>query len=137
LAKLAISLGSTAPGSDYGHIHFSNPLIMIGTFSVSTRSGFVPSPGDTFDVLSYPSATNEFTCFSGLDLGGGVLLLPQLFITRSPTGVRVTWPLGFPGWVLQSTTNLSSTNWSSVSAQCDNQALLPVTAPKQFFRLSQ
>src|SRR5437899_579276 len=53
LAKLAISLGGTAPGSDYGHIHFSNPLIIIGTFSVSTRSGFVPSPGDTFDVLSY------------------------------------------------------------------------------------
>ncbi len=54
---------------------------MIGTFSVSTRSGFVPSPGDTFDVLSYPSATHEFTCFSGLDLGGGALLLPQFTAT--------------------------------------------------------
>ena len=131
---------------------------MSGNFAVSTRNGYRPNPGDTFMVLSYPSATNEFTCLNGLDLGGGVLLLPQytptsltltattyatnnaqpeLFISRSTTGLRVTWPLGFPGWVLQSTTNPAASFWSPVSVPCDNQALLPVTAPWQFFRLKQ
>jgi hypothetical protein len=157
-ANLAFSLGGIAPGSGYGHIHFTGPLMMNGTLTVSTRNGFRPNPGDTFQVLSYPSATNEFTCFSGLDLGGGLLLLPQftrtgltlltttyatnsarpqLLITRWPTGVRVTWPIGFPGWTLQSATNVTSGVWTPVPVPCENQAVIPITAPRQFFRLKQ
>ena len=62
---------------------------------------------------------------------------PQLFITRASAGVRVLWPVGFPGWVLQSTTNLVSPAWAPVSVQCDNQAVVPAVAPQQFFRLSR
>ena len=155
-ANLVFSIGGIAPGSGYGHIHFASPWVRNGTFLVSMLNGFRPNPGDSFQVLSYPSATNEFTCYSGMDLGGGLLLLPQfaptslslitttyatnnarpqLFIAPAGAGVRVTWPQGFPGWVLQSSTNVASTNWTTVSVPCANQALLPATAPRQFFRL--
>jgi hypothetical protein len=155
---LAISLGSASPGVGHGQIAFSNPLSMDGTFTVSTRNGFRPSPGDSFAVLSYPASSNSFACFSGLDLGGGLLLqphynitgltlttttyitnsaLPQLFISRSSKGVVVQWPVGFPGWALQSGTNLASPFWSPVPLACDNQALVPVMVPSQFFRLIQ
>ncbi|NOS69615.1 MAG: hypothetical protein HOP33_06770 [Verrucomicrobia bacterium] len=156
--NLAISLGGATPGDGYGKINFSNPLSFDGTFSVSTRNGYLPNPGDTFSVLSYPASTSSFTCLSGMDLGGGLLLQPhynatgltltattyttgtsqpQLFISRSANGIVVQWPLGFPGWVLQSNTNLASSFWAPVPVACDNQVLLPVTAPGQFFRLKQ
>src|ERR1017187_1960813 len=73
-ANLVISVGGALPGSGYSRISFSTPLSFDGTFTVSTRNGYLPNPGATFQVLSYPSATNSFTCLSGLDLGGGILL---------------------------------------------------------------
>jgi len=142
--------------TDYGRINFTGPLTASGEFTVGTINGFRPNPGDTFTVLTYASATNEFACYSGLDLGGGLFLVPhfgktrltltaatyttnttqpQLFISRSLTGVRIVWPLGFTNWELQTTTNLSSPVWGSVSAQCDNQAVVPAPAPAQYFRL--
>jgi len=155
---LAISLGGVTPGSGYGKISFSTPLPFDGTFTVSTRNGYHPSPGATFQVLSYPASTNAFICLSGLDLGGGILLqpqfgptsltllttaytanasLPQLFINRTLGGVAITWPVGFPGWTLQSTTNLSSHTWETVPNACGNQAVVPGSAAQQYFRLTQ
>jgi len=156
-ASLAISLGGAAPGSGYSTISFFNPLSFDGTFSLSTRNGYLPNPGDAFRVLSYPSATSSFTCLGGLDLGGGILLQPQfgvtgltllatayttnasqpqLFITHTLGGAAITWPDGFPGWTLQSSTNLSSSAWTTVSNACGNQATVPISAPQQFLRLS-
>jgi hypothetical protein len=156
-ANLAISLGGRSPGSDYGQIHFSSPLALSATFSVSTRNGYVPNPGDRFQVLSYPSATGTFSCFNGLDLGEGILLQPQftdtglslvattyatnssrpqLFISSVPGGVFLSWPLGYPDWALQAATNLVSAIWTPVPPQCANQAFMPTNAPRQFFRLA-
>ena len=155
-ANLVISVGGALPGSGYSRISFSTPLSFDGTFTVSTRNGYLPNPGATFQVLSYPSATNSFTCLSGLDLGGGILLQPQfgptaltllatayktnasqpqLFVNHTLGGLAITWPVGFQGWALQSTTNLSSAAWSMVSNACVNQAVVPISAPQQYFRL--
>ncbi len=152
--SLAFLLGGTAPGTDYGQLQFNTPVALNGTVAVSTRNR--PNPGDTFQVLSYPSATGDFSCFSGLDLGGGLMLVPgyartsltlvattydanatepRLFITRAPGGVRITWPLGFPDWHLHSCTNLVSKVWIALPAQCGNQALVPVTLPQHCFQL--
>jgi hypothetical protein len=157
-ANLAISLGGTAPGSGYGKISFSNPLSLDGMFTVSTRNGYLPNPGATLQVLNYPSSTNSFACLSGLDLGGGILLQPQfsstrltllatsytanasqpqLFINRTLGGLAITWPVGFPGWTLQSNTNPSSSAWMAVSTACGNQAVVPISAPQQYFRLNK
>ena len=155
-ANLAVSLGGTAP-SAYGHLDFVNAPTFIGQFTVRTHNGFRPNAGDAFVVLSYPSATVRFICLNGLDLGGGILLLPefrptkltltataytpgplpQLFVSRAPGGVRITWPLGFPGWKLLSTTNLTSPVWVELPVQCGNQALVPWSGPMAFFRLVQ
>ena len=155
-AVLAISLGGAAPGSGYGRIDFTSPLALGGTFTASTRNGFRPAPGQRFLVLSYPLATNAFTCITGMDLGAGLMLqphfaatsltltaatyrtntsLPDLLISRSQNDVVVQWPLGFAGWVLQSTTNLAAPVWPPVSGGCGNLAQLPATVPWQYFRL--
>jgi hypothetical protein len=154
-ATLASVLGGAAPGSGYGQIQFANPLMLAGTFAASTRNGFRPSLTDTFYVLTYPSSTGIFASLTGLDLGGGLWLQPnfsstgltlsvttkspssrpQLVITHSGTNVLIQWPLGFPTWVLQSTTNLTSSLWAVVPGVFTNQALVPISGPEQCFRL--
>jgi formylglycine-generating enzyme required for sulfatase activity len=156
-ANLAISLGSATPGSGYGNISFSTLLSFNGTFMVSTRNGYQPSVGTSFQLLNYPSSTDSFTCLEGLDLGGGILLQPQfsptgltllataytisdsqpkLFINPTLGGVAITWPVGFSDWTLQTTTNLSSPVWTTVPDACGNQAIMPTSAQRQYFRLA-
>ena len=60
--------------------------------------------------------------------------VPQLFITSSLGGASVTWPDKFSTWVLQSTTNLSSSAWQPVTA-CENNALVTNNGTSHFFRL--
>jgi hypothetical protein len=132
-------------------------LSFAGTLTVITTNGFLPNPGAAFQVLNYPSATDAFDCLSGLDLGVGILLQPQfgatgftllataytigtsqpqLFINLSPGIAAITWPDGFPSWTLQSTTNLSSSAWTTVSNACGDQFIVSTTnALQQFFRL--
>jgi hypothetical protein len=152
---LNVGLNSAAV---YGHIQFTSLFSADGTFSVTALNGYRPNPGDSFKVLTFPSATNAFTCYSGLDLGGGLRLvpqftatsmslvattyetnssLPQLSISRAPNSVLLTWPLGYPDWTLQSSTDLSTTNWQAVPNPCGNQATVPQTVPAQYFRLGK
>lgn len=149
-----LDIGISGPTS-YGRIIFAGDILLAGTFDTALQNGFLPSPGEVFTVLNYPAASGAFSCLS-LDLGGGFLLQPQfsgtgltltvatyatnasqpkLFINPTLGGVAITWPPGFPGWVLQFATNLHTTNWIPVSVACGNQAVVPVAAQQQFFRL--
>jgi hypothetical protein len=146
--------------TNYGLISFSSIMPAFSgplNLSLSPRNGFQFSPNQWFSILSFPSATNWISCLNGLDLGNGILFqpqitattlsllatiyatnspTPQLFITPTLDGVSVTWPDKFSAWTLQSATNLLSSTWSPISA-CEDNALVPVSGPKQFFRLTQ
>jgi hypothetical protein len=151
---LNVGLSSAAV---FGHVQFTGPLVADGTFTVNAPNGYLPNPGDTFQVMTFPSVTGAFTCLN-LDLGGGILLQPQfsatdltllatayatnssrptLQISQAPGGVYLQWPLGFPGWTLQSATNVNFNPVVPVSTVCGNQATVPLTGPRQFFRLSK
>jgi hypothetical protein len=77
-ATLAVSLAGLTPGTGFGKIQFSAAPAFAGKFSLSTLNGYRPNSGDSFLVISYPSFTGGFTSFSGLDLGGGLQLTPNL-----------------------------------------------------------
>jgi hypothetical protein len=155
-ANLAVSLGGTTPGTQYGHIHFSSAPTFSGKFTVTTRNGFTPSPGNTFYVLSYPSASGNFIAMDGLDFGNGLRLEPHfaktgltlttvnvstsaevtLFIYRLPSSVLVSWPIEFTGCQLYSTTNLATPVWTLMPIAGINNTVVPITFPQQYFRLS-
>jgi hypothetical protein len=66
----------------------------------------------------------------------------QLTITRSGENVILTWPLYATGFTLQSTTNLVSPVWTTVSPGpvvigSENMVINTVTGTQQFYRLSQ
>jgi hypothetical protein len=155
-ANLAVSLGGTTPGTQYGHIHFPSAPTFSGKFTVTARDGFTPSPGNSFYVLSYPSASGNFIAMDGLDFGNGLWLAPHfaktgltlttvnlptsaevtLSIYRLPGSVLMSWPIEFTGYQLYSTTNLVTPVWTFMPIAGINNTVVPITSPQQDFRLS-
>ena len=156
-AKLEVSLGGPSPGSGFGRIEFSTAPTFAGRFTLSTRDGFRPNPGDTFSVLGYPSAAGDFTCMNGLDLGAGLRLsprftpsglvltavayetnaLPALTQAWTLTGLLVSWPPEFTGWELRSATNLGAPVWLPIPVAGTNNTVVPKTLPEQYYQLSK
>ncbi len=70
-----------------------------------------------------------------------VALAPQLSITHSGNGLRLSWPYPSAGWTLRQNPDLSTTNWTPSSGISDDGTnnLLSIPAPpgSLFFRLSQ
>jgi hypothetical protein len=65
----------------------------------------------------------------------GQLVPPTLIITQSGTNVSLAWPTNFPGFGLQSTTNLAPPfTWSALSGQY--AVTIPSTNKQEFFRLT-
>jgi hypothetical protein len=106
-----------------------------GTISANLNNGFVPANGDTFNVLSYPSFSGAFANTNlpagapgqGVYQPTGFTLLftatststnqPLLTIDRvSAKTVVVSWPTAAGDFSLQTSTNLSSGNWSNVTS---------------------
>ena len=81
--SLAVRLNGVA---DWGRIAWTGPLALNGPFNVSLLSGYTPALSNTFQVFTYPSVTGSFTSYSGLELGGGLKLTPEL----GPTAFSLT-----------------------------------------------
>jgi len=119
--------------TDYGNIALDANVVLNGTFSANLNNSFVPLTGDAFNVLSYPSFSGAF---ANINLPAGVLgqaiygstvfslsitgtststNQPVLTVDRvNATTVVVSWPTAAPNFSLQTSTNLSSGNWSNV-----------------------
>ena len=70
--------GIDGPGEPTGHdqIHVTGAAELGGTMTVSLLDGFMPEAGQTFEILTYGSATGEFDVFEGLWLGEDLYLQP-------------------------------------------------------------
>ena len=62
---------------------------------------------------------------------------PVISITRQASSISLTWPAWPPGYVLESTLDLTAGPWTPVSDITTNHVTLPVTGTNQFFRLKQ
>jgi len=72
--------------------------------------------------------------------GWSIVGRPQLRISLSGSQAAVSWPTGFPSFVLESSDNLTRTDWSSVSqTPTTNGTQITVTVPvdstDKFYRL--
>ena len=68
--------GATTAGTDYDQILVAGNADLGGTLEFVLTGGFTPGLGDIFEVITYGSATGVFSDFTGLDLGGGLQLVP-------------------------------------------------------------
>jgi hypothetical protein len=82
---------------------------------------------------TFTLASNYLAAGYSLAYSRGLTVPPQLAIIPSGTNVIVTWPTNETGFTLQSSTNLISPVWSSVSGQF--AVTNPISGSQQFFRL--
>ncbi len=64
----------------------SGTATLAGTLRVSLASGYEPSIGDSFQVMTFGSRVGTLDTILGLDLGGGKMLVP----TYLETGLILT-----------------------------------------------
>jgi hypothetical protein len=75
---LTIEIGGLNPGDQFDQLSVSGLATLNGTLNVSLISGFRPSDGDSFPILTFGSESGDFSVRTGLDLGGGLTLVPNL-----------------------------------------------------------
>jgi hypothetical protein len=67
--------GLFVPGIAYGQLDIASNASLAGTLVIDLLNGFVPRPGDGFEIIRSTSRTGDFD-FVGLDLGDGNRLHP-------------------------------------------------------------
>jgi hypothetical protein len=152
---LNFALAGTDPGTNHSRLNITGDAYLSGTLGVTLADGYLPNPGDTFNVMTYRSREGDFACFKGmLFLGENRRLITQFGPTNlalvtvtapDPTNVvpRVTaqwpsaivcWPAEFVGYGLACSTNLSTTNWTVLPGVTNRYVETPMM-PEKFFRL--
>jgi hypothetical protein len=84
---LQIELGGLTAGTQYDRLAITGEATLGGTLNVSLLGGFRPAVGDSFQILTFGSRTpgSDFAVYTGLDLGGGLVLTPVF----GPTDLRL------------------------------------------------
>lgn len=156
---LEIEIAGLTPDSQYDVLQVSGTVNLGGTLSLIFINGFAPKAGQAFRFLQFGtntlSGTFDQVSISGLASGFQYQLQPEargsyslvalndgiatsppvLSLLRStPPQWEVTWPDTAVGFLLQSTTNLSTGIWVKEPISTNAFLFLP-GAEAQFFRL--
>ncbi|PIY56564.1 MAG: hypothetical protein COZ00_03575, partial [Zetaproteobacteria bacterium CG_4_10_14_0_8_um_filter_49_80] len=83
---LQIQLGGYTPGVNYDQINITGNSALAGTLSISLANGFVPVPGDVFNILNSATISGSFSSSAGL-YGFG----PDYYfeVVQTATGVQL------------------------------------------------
>ena len=74
---VAVTLAGTTPGVDFGQIHVTSGVTIGSTLDVTLATPFVPTAGDSFEIMTFGSRTGEFDTVTGAGLiDNGTFLLP-------------------------------------------------------------
>jgi hypothetical protein len=146
--------------ADVRRLHFCLLLLLLSAFSfqlsASAQSysldwstidgGGGASTGGTFQVTGTLGQPDAGTMSGGnYTLQGGFWALPglvqmpgapALYITNTAPGwATLWWSPPTPGFVLQETPSLSTTNWVYSPSGATNPVVVPATLPAKFYRL--
>lgn len=152
---LSMNLSGTNSSTGYDVLQASGNVSLAGSLVLNFVDGFSPRAGQSFTFLKFGSLNGSF---SQVQVGGlasgfqyqiqtnnnalvlvasndGVATSPPLLsLTTSGGNVSISWPATAAGFTLQSSTNLGSTNWTSISTTT-NLFITPASGNARFFRL--
>ena len=115
---LDIGIGGYFPGSPTGLLNVTGTATLTGALNVSLTGGFVPTPGESFTVLTFASRSGNFTTETGLDIGGGQSLVPYY----SPGSLDL-FAFSLSGFVV---TNLNHSGPGSLRSAITNVNIDPI-----------
>ncbi|MEO0631625.1 MAG: GC-type dockerin domain-anchored protein, partial [Planctomycetota bacterium] len=111
-ATTTIRLGGTSAGVDYDQLAVADVFNAAGTIRFQSEGGFVPQPGDVFDVLEFGSVQGTFAAiefdatlagvgFETSDLlVDGTIRVPGNDCPADTNGDGVVNPADFNAWVI-------------------------------------
>src|SRR5437867_1264561 len=70
VGTLAIEIGGVTPGTQHDQVIVIGNVELGGTLKISLINGFVPSPGQTFEIVKFGSATGWFKTIEGVNMSG-------------------------------------------------------------------
>ncbi|QEG36349.1 autotransporter outer membrane beta-barrel domain-containing protein [Bythopirellula goksoeyrii] len=85
LASLEVELGGTTAGTEHDHVSVANVASLAGTLDVSLINGFMPTAGDTFEILTAASILGTLTPGALPSLPGNL----QWFVNHTNTSVAL------------------------------------------------
>ena len=153
---LEFELGGLLPGVNHSHLVVSNHARFSGIVGAQLVNGFLPADGNSFQVMTYASRSGGFLCehgflllghnrrlekqFNPVDLTFTTVLAPDplrpsLDIHHAEGHIVVCWPVEFPGYSLESTTNLTLLNWTDLGTNAPYLLPIPSPLPESYFRL--
>jgi hypothetical protein len=68
----SVEIGGLTTNTDFDVLQVTGAATLAGTLRVSLVNGFIPSPGDTFQIMTFGSHTGDFGNAEGLILGDGL-----------------------------------------------------------------
>jgi T5SS/PEP-CTERM-associated repeat protein len=92
--RLVMELAGATAGTQYDQLHVTGPLSLAGVLEVMLVNGFVPSAGQSFDILDWGSLAGTFTSLALPPLAGLAWNTDQLYSTGV---IRVVADAGLPG----------------------------------------
>ena len=78
VTRVEIELGGILAGDDYDVLDINGTVALDGTLDVTLIERFLPELGNTFQIMCFGSAVGDFAQYDGLDLDGGLVLVPSL-----------------------------------------------------------
>ena len=158
VGSLDIVLGGTNPLTGFNCLVVSNSAQLAGTLTVSLTNGFAPAIGSQFQILSSHNSSGAFTLLNappGISVNysnDGVFLVVTAPVSSSAVLQAPALSDGNfrfslqtesnQSYTIQQNTDLSTTNWLSITNFTGDGSLLqfetPVsTHPQNFFRVRQ
>jgi hypothetical protein len=99
-----VEIGGTTPGTQHDRANVTGTTTLAGVLNVSLINGFVPLPGDTFTILTYPSRTGTFATVNfpsvgcigwRLTYGATALVLTATAVPEEIAGLAMTSKTAF------------------------------------------
>jgi hypothetical protein len=99
-----VEIGGTTPGAQFDRANVTGATTLAGVLNVSLINGFVPLPGDTFTILTYPSRTGTFATVNfpsagcigwRLTYGATALVLTAAAVPEEVAGLAMTSKTAF------------------------------------------
>ena len=84
--SLEMGVAGLTAGSQYSQLTISGQATLSGTLNLSLLNGFEPDLGDNFTILTFASASGQFTTVNGLDIGNG----KAFALTQNSNNVTLT-----------------------------------------------
>ena len=155
MGNLVVELGGSTPATQYDQLAIAGNAQLDGQLQIQLINGFVPSPGESFEVLTSRSQSGRFASIATPQVPGAVWLTryngtnvtltvaDNIEISR-PTisGGALSFPVSTsPGirYVVQASASLAPANWQTISTFTGDGSVRmvsdPVTGESRFYRV--